>query len=72
MPNVTTKIIRQSKDFFIAETTDGRLRIGILDTAGIDIPYRHDDVLKVAAIANDDDFDIAADDLFYDLWSHTV
>lgn len=67
--NRTTKIIRQAGDHFIAETADGRLRVGILATAHVDTPHHHDRIRAVAAIADDADFIREADRLFDDTFA---
>lgn len=68
--NRTTKIIRQGGEYFVAETEDCRLRIGLLNTVALDVPYRHEEILAVAAIENTVDFDAAAESLFDDLYCH--
>jgi len=67
MSNYTTEIIRKTDDYFIANTEDGRIRIGLVGTESFDVPYRHDELLEIASISNDEDFNEAAEDLFYDI-----
>lgn len=69
--NRTTTILRQAGELFIAETTDGRLRVGILDTAAVDTRKHHDRIRAVAAIADDGEFEREADALFDDLYAGT-
>lgn len=69
--NRTTTILRQAGDFFIAETQDGRLRVGILGTAAVDTPHDESRIRNVAAIADDATFEAEAEALFDDLMSGT-
>lgn len=59
-----TEILREAGDFFIANVDDGRMRIGILGDKSVDTPHDHDELLAVAAIEDDAEFETAASDLF--------
>jgi len=69
MANRTTNIIKETADYFIANTTGGYIRLGLLGIASIDFPAGHavyDAVAALADIEDDDAFNDAAEDLFYD------
>ncbi len=70
MSNAHTSIIKQGQDYFIANTEDGRIRFGLLNTASIDTPIQHQ-IDRIMALLDADNFDEAADDLFGDLWGET-
>lgn len=60
--NSTTKILRQTADTFIAETENGAIRVGILDTAHTDYPASFGvDVAGLLALTGAEFDDIAED-----------
>ncbi len=48
MDNTTTNILRETDNTFIAETANGAIRVGILDTIAVDYPATF--VVDVAAL----------------------
>ncbi len=60
MSNITTKIIHETADCFVAETADGRIRVGAHGVNFCDYPAGR---IDVAALAAADDFDDIAEEL---------
>ena len=62
----TTKILRETEEYFIAELDNGNVRIGIVGgEAALDTPHDHDKLLYITAVATNLEFDKLTEDYFY-------
>lgn len=63
MQNVTTNILRETDNTFIAETANGAIRVGILDTIVVDYPAKFDVNVDALMGLAEVDFDDVVEDL---------
>lgn len=57
----TTKILKETADYFVADLDNGGLRVGMFGVVALDVPAGHSLYSEIKTLANAEDFDAAAE-----------